>query len=267
MSGEKMVNLEIDGRYLQAREGDTVLDVARREGIPIPTICFHDALEAAGACRLCMVEITHADWGGWKGMVTSCLYPVEEGLQVTTDNDDIRTVRRTMLDLLLSRCSGSEFVQKLAAEHGVSAPTWRKREEETKCILCSLCVRVCAAKGCHAIAMGGRGIERVVARPFDLAPPDCIGCASCAHICPTGHIQYEDKGDVREIWGHAFEMARCVSCNRPVMPEVQLQYEARKAGLDESYFRTCQACSERKTVETIRSAFPARADDPAEAAG
>ena len=102
MTTEKAINLEIDGRCLQAAEGMTVLEVARREGVPIPTLCHHEAVEPAGACRLCLVEITHPDWKGWKGLVTSCLYPVEEGLQVTTDNDEIRNARRTILDLLLA---------------------------------------------------------------------------------------------------------------------------------------------------------------------
>lgn len=252
---EATVNLEIDGRFFQAREGMTILDVARREGIPIPTLCYHEALESVGACRLCVVEITHPDWKGWKGLVTSCLYPVEEGLQVTTDNPEIHKTRKTLLDLLLARCPGSEVIQKMAAEYGVTATSFRKNETETLCILCGLCVRVCAVKGCSAIATAGRGIQKRISIPFGQPPPDCIGCASCAHICPTGQIKYEDKGDIRKIWGHSFTMARCPSCGRPVMPETQVEFEARKSGLDPDYFRTCPACSQHQTVETIRSAF------------
>ena len=252
---EEVINLEIDGRVFQAQPGMTVLEVARREGISIPTLCHHDALEPVGACRLCLVEITHPKWKGWKGLVTSCLYPVEEGLQVTTDNAEIRQARRTILDLLLARCPGSDVMQKLAAEYGVTSTSFKKNDTDTVCILCGLCVRVCAVKGCDAIGTAGRGIGREIAIPFKQPPPDCIGCASCAHICPTGAIEYEDVGDVRKIWGHEFKMAKCESCGRPVMPEVQLEYEAKKSGLDPDYFRTCPACAQRKTVETIRSAF------------
>ena len=262
MASEETINLEIDGRFFRARDGMTILDVARREGVPIPTLCHHEAVEPVGSCRLCVVEITHRDWGGWKGLVTACLYPVEQGLRVTTDNEDIRTVRRTILDLLLARCPDSDVIRRLAMEHGVTATSYKKNEVETTCILCGLCVRVCKVKGCAAIGTAGRGIGRSISIPFKLPPPDCIGCASCAHICPTDAITYQDKNGVREIWGHAFEMANCQSCGRPLMPEKQIEFEAKRSGLDPDYFRTCPACSQRKTVETIRSSFDINAMAP-----
>lgn len=252
---EKAISLEINGRFFQAREGMTILDVARREGIPIPTLCYHEALESVGACRLCLVEITHPDWKGWTGLVTACLYPVEQGLRVTTDNEEIRSVRRTILDLLLARCPDSEVIRKMAADYGVAATSYQTREIETTCILCGLCVRVCAVKGSSAIGTAGRGIEKRISIPFKQPPPDCIGCASCAHICPTGTIKFEDTDDVRKIWGHTFKMTRCVSCGRPLMPEKQVEFEAKRSGLDPDYFSTCPACSQQKTVETIRSSL------------
>jgi len=270
MTAEKTVNLQINGRFLQAREGMTILEVARREGIPILSLCHHDALEPVGACRLCLVEITHPDWKGWKGLVTACLYPVEEGLCVTTDNEDVRNTRRTVLDLLLARCPQSAVIQELAAEHGVTATSYRKSEVETTCILCGLCVRVCAVKGCSAIGTAGRGIRKAISIPFKQPPPDCIGCASCAHICPTGTIKYRDEGDIRKIWGHSFKMVKCESCGRPIMPEKQLEFEANKSGLHPDYFKVCPACAQQQTVQTIRSSFDMRtvqSGDSAQLAG
>jgi len=255
MTTEKTINLEINGRFFQAREGMTILAVAKREGISIPTLCNHDAVEPAGSCRLCIVQITHPDWKGWKGLVTSCLYPVEEGLQVTTDNEEIRTTRKTIIDLLLARCPNSDVIQRLAAEYGITATSFKKNDVETTCILCGLCVRVCSVKGCSAIDTAGRGIAKSISIPFKQPPPDCIGCASCAHICPTGTIKYEDIGNVRKIWGHSFEMVRCNSCGCPIMPEKQLDFEAKKSGLDPDYLRTCPQCSQKETLKTIRSSF------------
>jgi len=255
---DKTINVQINGQVHQAAPGETILEVAKRAGVRIPTLCYHEALESVGACRLCTVEITHPDWKGWKGYVTSCLYQVEDGLQVETDSADVREIRKTLLDLLLARCPKSDVIQKLAAQYGVKSTSFKENEDDTVCILCGLCVRVCAVKGCHAIGVGGRGIEKLIAKPFNQPPPDCIGCASCAHICPTGAIPFEDVNGVRKIWGHEFPMVRCEECGEPIMPEKQLAFEANKASLDPSYFTVCAACSQKKTVQTIKTAFDMR---------
>ena len=96
-----MVTLKIDGREVKAREGQTLLESARENGIEIPSLCHNDAIEPYGACRLCLVEITTPN--GRKRLVTSCLYPVEEGLQVETSSERVVTNRRTLVELLLAR--------------------------------------------------------------------------------------------------------------------------------------------------------------------
>jgi len=261
---ENTISLEINDRVLEAREGMTILDAAVREGIEIPTLCHHDGLEPYGSCRLCLVEISHPDWKGWKGLVTACLYPVEEGLCVTTDNEEIHQIRKTILDLLLARCPGSDVIRKHAAKYGLKRTSYKELDLKTTCILCGMCVRVCAVKGVNAINSSGRGIGRRIAIPFKQPPEDCIGCLSCAHICPTNTIKYEEKKDARRIWGRTFEMMACESCGKPIMPEAQAEFEAKRSGLSADYFKTCAACSIKSTVKTISSTFDLESGESSE---
>jgi NADH dehydrogenase/NADH:ubiquinone oxidoreductase subunit G len=250
-----MVQLQINGQTLQAGEGETLLTAARREGIEIPTLCHHEAIEPWGGCRVCLVQITHRDWKGWKGLVTSCIYQVEEGLEVFTDNEAVRGARRVVLDLLLARCPGAPAIQKLAARYGVHETSYRKNPIKNDCILCTQCVRVCAAKGPNAISTGDRGAQKKIAIPFRKPPPDCIGCLSCAHICPTGVIKYEDKGPTRKIWGRTFYMVRCEGCGKRFMTEEQLAFEKAKAALPDENFTCCPECKKKKVVERIGTTF------------
>ena len=109
-----MVHIHINGKVVKAREGEMLLSAIRREGIDVPALCDHPAIEPCGSCRLCTVEITREGWDGWKKYVTSCLYPVEEGLIVTTHSSDVIEMRKTILDLYLARCPNSDVVQKMA---------------------------------------------------------------------------------------------------------------------------------------------------------
>jgi NADH dehydrogenase/NADH:ubiquinone oxidoreductase subunit G len=237
----------IDGKRLAASDGETILDVARRSGIEIPTLCHHDALEPVGACRLCMVEITHDDWQGWKGLVTSCLYPVEDGLKVLTDCDAVRRQRQTVLDLLLARCPVSEVVRELAEKHG-EITYYEPFTDGSKCIMCYLCVRACAAVGCNAIAAVNRGTLKEIAAPFHTAPDACVGCGSCAAICPTGHIQLADTRTAREIWGRSFEFVACGSCGAPVITRAHAAHAAARDGLPEEEYGTCAACKKKSAA-------------------
>jgi len=90
-----MINMVIDGRQVQAQTGWTVLETARQNGIHIPTLCHHEAVEPSGACRLCVVEIGDETWSK---IVISCMYPVAEGLNVKTDSPRVKNVRRWILE-------------------------------------------------------------------------------------------------------------------------------------------------------------------------
>jgi len=235
----------IDGKRLEAKKGESVLTVAKRNGIGIPSLCFHEALEPTGACRLCTVEITHKDWGGWKGLVASCLYPVQDGLEVSTMSEAVVELRRTVLDLLLARSPDAPQIRALAAEYGLSETTYPIVTPGNNCILCYRCVRVCEAQGFNALTMVHRGISKEVGTAFNEPPEDCVGCLSCVHVCPTGVITYEQDADTRTIWGMKFDLVKCSECGRPLTTSRHIEASMKKSGLDENYYKTCDACRKK----------------------
>jgi NADH dehydrogenase/NADH:ubiquinone oxidoreductase subunit G len=241
--------ITINGKRVEAHEGEFVLAAARRAGIQIPTLCEHKAVEPFGSCRLCVVEVTKPAWKGWKGLMTACLYPVSEGLIVETDSERVLHVRKNVLDLLLARCPESELIQRLAAEHGVTQTTFTEREEPDLCILCGLCTRICERAATSAITTVQRGHDRMIGTPWEGPPPDCIGCLACAHVCPTGHITYTDDGLTRTIWGREFELKRCAECGKPMPITVeQANFLSERQQMDSSYFSRCADCQRKETA-------------------
>ncbi len=245
-------HLTLNGKRVQAHEGEYVLAVARRAGIHIPTLCEHPAVEPFGACRLCMVEVTKASWKGWKGLMTACLYPAADGLVIETDSAAVKHVRKNVLDLLLARCPDSKLIQRLAAEHGVHQTTFTPRDKPDLCILCGLCTRVCETAATAAISTTKRGHGKEIGTPWGGPPPDCIGCLACAHVCPTGHITFSETAATRSIWGREFELARCRDCGGalPITRE-QAAFLARRQKLDPSYFERCELCNRKSTAHTL----------------
>ncbi len=180
----KEVTLKIDDKEVKAKEGASILEVAREVGIEIPTLCYNSALEPFGSCRVCSVEITDAR--GRKKVVTSCNYPIKEGLEVSTKSDKVLKTRKLLLELLLARCPKVTKVQDLAKEYGVEKPRFWIEDVEEDCILCGLCTRVCEERiGVYAINFANRGVEREVTTPYHHFSDDCIGCGACAIVCPT----------------------------------------------------------------------------------
>jgi bidirectional [NiFe] hydrogenase diaphorase subunit len=239
-----VVTLNIDGKRIEAKEGTTILEVARDNGIEIPSLCHNDSIEPYGACRLCIVEVTTP--GGRTRLVTSCLYPVEEGLLVNTSSERVIANRRTLMELLLARSPDEKAVQDLARQIGVTGVPFRPEYiKNDSCVLCALCVRACQeVVGVSAISLVNRGINREVAPPFLETAAACIGCGSCVYICPTQCIKMEDVGDIRKIsnWKVEFKLKKCQVCGNYFAPEAQLEYIRSKWNLPQEFFDTCPNC-------------------------
>ena len=195
------VTLIINDEEVKAKEGITILEAARSVGIDIPTLCHHEKLAPYGACRLCTVEIIR---GQRSRLVTSCVYPVEDGLIVKTESEPVIKGRKMLLELMWARAPGVQPIRNYGMRYGItgvqagrdygiaygiSATKTKFEIEPTFCILCGLCVRYCAeVKKKNAIGFIGRGAEREVVFFPEIAREECPNCEECYSLCPTGAL-------------------------------------------------------------------------------
>ncbi|MCL4234909.1 MAG: (2Fe-2S)-binding protein [Deltaproteobacteria bacterium] len=261
----QMIPIAIDGLKVEVPYDTSLLAAAAKLGIRIPTMCHNENVKAYGVCRVCMVEV---DEGRKKRLVPSCVYTVRSPISVSTKNDKVRNARRWILEFMLARSPNESAVRDLAAEYGLDAPHPRLMPEadanvvrferapdrsryfdESACILCGLCVRVCdEIVGANAIAFEGRGVERRVTTPFNEENEACIACGACEAACPTKCIGFIDTGGVRELvrWKKKTNMIACEICGNWFMPESLARVYRESMNIPESVYKQCTDC--RKSV-------------------
>jgi len=253
---QTMITLTINGKKIKAEAGKTILEVARAHDMHIPTLCHSDALQPAGNCRLCTVEVTQ---GNRTTLETSCNYLIQSNMVVETDSKRVKEARRLVMELLLARCPNPKKVREMALEVGVDSVPRQFSMENEYCILCGLCVRSCSeVVQANAIDFEGSGINKKVTVPFNQASSDCIGCGSCVFVCPTQVIKMQDLGNAQIIyadgkedlgpqrsmqnWKTELPVKMCKGCGNPMAPEKQLTGIRDKMILPMEFFDYCQTC-------------------------
>jgi len=234
-----MLNVTIDGKKLEAKDGATILQACQANHVPIPTLCFHKDLMPFGACRLCVVEVKAN--GKWQ-VTSSCDTLVKDKTEVRTNSDKVKESRKLAAELLYYKYPSTKAVRDMAESLGVEVAGGKA--EGSDCILCGLCTRTChEIVGVDALKFVDRGLGRNVAEPkIEFVADACIGCGSCAYVCPTGFVKMEASGDRRMIWDKSFKMVACGKCGRYFAPEDQLKWISKKTGVPMSVLTVCTSC-------------------------
>ncbi|MEZ0536106.1 NADH-dependent [FeFe] hydrogenase, group A6 [Caldicellulosiruptoraceae bacterium PP1] len=215
----EMVNITIDGKKYQVPKDYTILQAAREAGIEIPTLCYLKGINEIGACRMCVVEVK-----GARSLQAACVYPVSEGIEITTNSERVRKARKVNLELILSNhdrscltCvrSGNCELQKLSEELNVKNIRFDgeniKRpldemspsivRDQNKCVLCKRCINVCRnVQEVGVINANYRGFKTIISTAFDKSLNDvaCTMCGQCIQACPVGALREKDSTDY--VW-------------------------------------------------------------------
>ena len=213
------VQIKINNVSYEVAAGSTILEAAHSVGVEIPTLCYLKEINEIGACRICVVEVK-----GARSLVTACVYPVSDGMEIVTNSEKVQAARRTNLELLLSthdqdclscvRSTDCEL-QKLCRDYGVDGKRFSGAREtyavddsaphmirdNNKCILCRRCVAACRAnQAVGVIGASERGFSTHIGCAFEakLGDSPCVSCGQCITVCPTGALT--EKDDTAKVW-------------------------------------------------------------------
>ena len=232
------ISARIDGELCRAREGQTILDVARANKKYIPTLCFLEGLSPSGSCRLCLVEVA-----GVGRLLPACTTPIQNGMSVTTNSEKLLRHRRMATEFLLlernhycavcvsnNHCELQAMAMRLGITHvrfpynyprlPVDVSHQRYVLDQNRCILCTRCVRVCAeVEGANVWEISARGISSRLVSDLNGTWGEseaCTSCGKCVQVCPTGALSEKGKS--------VSEMSK----RRQFLPYLTLMREGRR---------------------------------------
>ncbi|MCL2633945.1 MAG: NADH-dependent [FeFe] hydrogenase, group A6 [Oscillospiraceae bacterium] len=260
-----MINIKINGKECSAAEGLTILEVARENGINIPTLCWLKDINEIGACRICVVEMK-----GWKALVPACvrrLSKFDEGVEILTQSPAVLESRKMTLQLMLSdhdkkclscvrsfNCELQTLCKELGVDNAVrfdgavnaseiDDSSLHMYRDNSKCISCRRCVAACEKQDVGVIGANDRGFKTSIACAFDmpLANTSCVSCGQCINVCPTGALS--EKDDTKEVWD---------ALNDPEKVVVVQTAPAVRAALGEAFGFAMGTPVEGKMAEALR---------------
>lgn len=259
----KNINIKINGVAISAPKGSTILEAARIANIEIPTLCFLKKINEIGACRICVVEVK-----GARSLVASCVYPINEGMEIFTNSPTVLESRKQTLQLILSthdrKClscvrSGECELQKLCKDMKVDDECYYEGVKEVyeidnssahmyrdnnKCILCRRCTAVCSVtQGIGVIGANERGFKTNIGSAFEmgLGQTSCVSCGQCIAVCPVGALA--EKDNTADVWK---------ALSDPTKHVIVQTAPAVRAGLGESFGLPIGTNVEGKMVAALR---------------
>ncbi|MEN8908159.1 MAG: NADH-dependent [FeFe] hydrogenase, group A6 [Clostridiales bacterium] len=224
-----MIELTINNKKIKAKEGMTILDIAKENNILIPHFCYLENVNKVGSCRICVVEVE-----GAKNLQASCIVEARDGMVIKTNSEKVKKTRKLLYELMLSdhprdclscsRNQNCEF-QKLGelmqidefrfegekSKNFIDSSSPSITRELSKCILCRRCVEVCnEIQGVGILSPQNRGFKTIIgpANNLQLNTVNCTYCGQCTIVCPVGAIQ--EKDSLKEVWEAIFDDSKRV---------------------------------------------------------